>query len=90
MSKSTYTLTFRGDTVAHFTSVHPEGVVVMEYRRLPGLRGKHYSSKMTRAGFFKTVEYAKKVVATQAYPGQMFAVKVAAGTTEITEAEVVA
>lgn len=90
MSKSTYTLTFRGETVETFTSALPEGYLVLQYkvnRANPWSRALTIARKPSRFGFFKTEAYAKTQQREQEYPGQRFIIgPIKPGTIEITEA----
>lgn len=93
--KHTYTLTFRGEQVTTFTSVHDEQAVRLGYRRnlatgqtrfdVPAgsiaVRPMLLGRMKTLTALLRTTDGPE----WSTYPGQTFVVEVRPGTTEITD-----
>src|SRR5687767_13344159 len=90
-TKHTFTVTFRGDHVDTFQSVHGEGFLVLYYPDLS--RGRFFgeppriSRLPKRYGFYKTEVTAKREVREERYIGERFAIHLKPGVTEITDVE---
>ena len=96
---NTFTLTFRGEHVQTFTSVHDQQAILLGYRRSLA-EGQRFheipqgtvARKPEVLRSMKTLAALKRVGVPSkydTYPGQAFYVVVKPGTTEITDVETV-
>jgi len=85
--KHSYTLTFRGETVASFTSVYDVQAVRLGYRRAPDGTVSSRPAMLDRMKTIRALVRASVPAEWRTYPGQTFVVMARPGTTEITEFE---
>lgn len=96
-AKNTYVLTFKGEHVQTFESVHAEQAVLLGYRRAHAPGQHRLEIPKGEVGRKPVVVTSMKTVAAlkrwtiparfATYPGQTFMIRVLPGTTEIYDAE---